>query len=322
MATPVAAAAIVYYAVQGLRLANGDSAPLQNFVPQLIRVGTVIWLSSNLGAFNQWVRDIFFTGLPNALGAVIANSTGATGNSLGATAAIFDNIWSQIWIIVGSVWAQVGFSAMGAVTAIAGVLAAIFGTLGLVVSGAGLCVRADGAGGDRLPRPGDHRLRDVRCHPPDLRARAGQDRRPDRAADRRADRSANRADGRPVVHRAGRHGGLQRDGQRQRARGRDRDPRRAGGVVRRRRLRDVQPARGRLFDRRRHRRSRDRRCSCCTTSCNHCAAEAAMASAGPRLLHPRRETSTSRWRRGRSPAVAAMSPRCRHPHPPSPFDGR
>ncbi len=132
MATPVAAAAVVYYAVQGLRLANGDSAPLQNFVPQLIRVGTVIWLSSNLGAFNQWVRDIFFTGLPNALGAVIANSTGATGNSLGATAAIFDNIWGQIWIVVGTVWAHVGLSAMGAVTAIAGVLAAIFGTLGLV----------------------------------------------------------------------------------------------------------------------------------------------------------------------------------------------
>jgi type IV secretion system protein VirB6 len=132
MAAPVAAAAVVYYAVQGLRLANGDSTPLQNFVPQLIRVGTVIWLSSNLSAFNQWVRDIFFTGLPNALGAVIANSTGATGNSLGATAAIFDNIWGQIWIVVGTVWAHVGFSAMGAVTAIAGVLAAICGALGLV----------------------------------------------------------------------------------------------------------------------------------------------------------------------------------------------
>src|SRR4029077_2665553 len=132
MATPIAAAAIVYYAVQGLRLANGDGTPLQNFVPQLIRVGIVIWLSSNLGAFNQWVRDIFFTGLPNALGAVIANSTGATGNSLGATAAIFDNIWSQIWIVVGGVWAQAGFSTAGAITAIAGVLAAIFGTLALV----------------------------------------------------------------------------------------------------------------------------------------------------------------------------------------------
>ena len=59
MATPIAAAAVVYYAVQGLKLANGDPTPLQNFVPQLIRVGTVIWLSSNLSAFNQWVTGIF-----------------------------------------------------------------------------------------------------------------------------------------------------------------------------------------------------------------------------------------------------------------------
>jgi type IV secretion system protein VirB6 len=133
MATPIAAAAVVYYAVQGLKLANGDPTPLQNFVPQLIRVGTVIWLSSNLSAFNQWVTGIFFTGLPNALAAAIANSTGSTGNSVNATAAIFDNIWSQIWVVVGTVWAQAGFSTMGAVAAVAGVLAAIIGTLGLLL---------------------------------------------------------------------------------------------------------------------------------------------------------------------------------------------
>src|SRR3954452_9887040 len=94
MATPVAAAAMVYYAVQGLRLANGDSTPLQNFVPQLIRVGTVIWLSSNLSAFNQWVRDIFFTGLPNALATTIGSATGGTAvaNGVSATGAIFDGL--------------------------------------------------------------------------------------------------------------------------------------------------------------------------------------------------------------------------------------
>ena len=71
VATPIALAAVVYYAVQGLKLANGDPAPLHSFVPQLIRVGVVIWLSSNLDAFNLWVRDVFFTGLPNALAAAV-----------------------------------------------------------------------------------------------------------------------------------------------------------------------------------------------------------------------------------------------------------
>src|ERR1700676_775932 len=92
MATPIAAAAIVYYAVQGLRLANGDSTPLQNFVPQLIRVGTVIWLSSNLSAFNQWVTNIFFTGLPNALATAIGNGAVNAPTGLSGTAAAFDNV--------------------------------------------------------------------------------------------------------------------------------------------------------------------------------------------------------------------------------------
>src|SRR3954452_8374461 len=106
MAAPVAAAAVVYYAVQGLRLANGDSTPLQNFVPQLIRVGTVIWLSSNLSAFNQWVRDIFFTGLPNALATTIGNATTATttpalSGGVNAAGAVFDSLWTAIWQVVG-----------------------------------------------------------------------------------------------------------------------------------------------------------------------------------------------------------------------------
>jgi type IV secretion system protein VirB6 len=133
MATPIALAAVIFYAVQGLKLANGDGTPLQNFVPQLIRVGTVIWLSSNLSAFNQWVKDIFFTGLPNALGAAITNSTGSTANSVASTAVIFDNIWNQMWFVVGTVWMQVGWSAMGVVAALAGVMTAIAGGLGLIV---------------------------------------------------------------------------------------------------------------------------------------------------------------------------------------------
>ena len=239
MATPIAAAAVIYYAVQGLKLANGDPTPLQNFVPQLIRVGTVIWLSSNLSAFNQWVTGIFFTGLPNALAAAIANSTGSTGNSVNATAAIFDNIWSQIWVVVGTVWAQAGFSTMGAVAAIAGVLAAIIGTLGLSASCSGLRMRADGIGGHRVPRASNHRLRDVRRDPPDLRARGGQGRRPDHSADVRTHRSANSADGRSMVHRAGYDGEHERVGQRQRPGRGDTDSYRLGGVVYRRCFRDL-----------------------------------------------------------------------------------
>ena len=133
MATPIALAAVAYYGVQGLKLANGDPSPLQGFVPQLIRVGVVIWLSSNLEAFNFWVRDIFFTGLPNYLGGVVTGSTGGSINSLSATSAAFDNIWSQLWVIIGTVWMQVGLSVTSVVLALAGLMTAVVGGLGLVV---------------------------------------------------------------------------------------------------------------------------------------------------------------------------------------------
>lgn len=135
MATPIAMAAVVYYAVQGLKLANGDAEPLQGFVPQLIRVGVVIWLSSNLVAFNQWVRAIFFVGLPNALVTAIGSSTGTTATTVNATAAVFDGIWNQVWVVVGTSWVQAGLS-------VTGIIAGLSGFLTALICGLGLCIMA------------------------------------------------------------------------------------------------------------------------------------------------------------------------------------
>lgn len=133
MATPIALSAVLYYILQGIKLANGDSSPLRDFVPQLIRVGTVIWLSSNLDAFNYWVRDVFFTGLPNALAGVVASSTGPAANSVTNTAAIFDAVWSQVWAVIGLCWMQIGFSVTGVLAGLTGLMTGLAGGLGLVV---------------------------------------------------------------------------------------------------------------------------------------------------------------------------------------------
>lgn len=135
MAGPIVMAAVVYYGVQGLKLANGDPEPLQGFWMQLIRVGVVIWLSTNLPAFNQWVRAIFFVGLPNALVAAIGSSTGTTATTVNATAAIFDGIWNQVWVVVGTSWVQAGLS-------VTGIIAGLSGFLTALICGLGLCIMA------------------------------------------------------------------------------------------------------------------------------------------------------------------------------------
>ena len=133
MAGPIVMAAVVYYGIQGLKLANGDPEPLQGFWLQLIRVGVVIWLSTNLTAFNQWVRAIFFVGLPNALVTAIGSSTGTTATTINATAAVFDGIWNQVWVVVGTSWMQAGLNVTGIIAGLSGFLTALICGLGLVM---------------------------------------------------------------------------------------------------------------------------------------------------------------------------------------------
>jgi len=48
MELPITAAAILFYAFQGIELANGNPEPLNNFIPQLIRVLLILWLTTNI----------------------------------------------------------------------------------------------------------------------------------------------------------------------------------------------------------------------------------------------------------------------------------
>ena len=133
MATPVALCACLYYIMQGLRWANGDASVADGFWPQLIKVGIVMWLASNLDAFNLWVRDLFFVGIPATFARVVSSSTGPTAGTLDGTAAVFDAVWTQLWVIVGTVWMQVGFSVTGVLAGLTGLLTALFGGASLLV---------------------------------------------------------------------------------------------------------------------------------------------------------------------------------------------
>lgn len=131
--TPIALCAALYYVVQGIKYAQGDAEVMHGFWGRLIKIGVLVWLSTNLDAFNYWIRDFVFLGLPKALVVALGPAMGAAPGTVTTTAAMFDNVWSQLWVIIGMVWMQMGFSVTGMLAGIVGVLTALFGGGGLLV---------------------------------------------------------------------------------------------------------------------------------------------------------------------------------------------
>lgn len=131
--TPIALCAALYYVVQGVKLAQGDSEVMHGFWGRLVKIGVVVWLATNLDAFNYWIRDFIFLGIPNALVTAMGPAMGAGPGTVTTTAAMFDNVWSQMWQVISLVWMQMGFSVTGMLAGIVGVLTALFGGGGLLV---------------------------------------------------------------------------------------------------------------------------------------------------------------------------------------------
>lgn len=129
--TPIALCACLYYVTQGVRLAQGDAQVMHNFWGRLIRVGILIWLSTNLTAFNLWIRDLVFLGIPASLNAALGPAVGLPPGNVATVAALFDSEWSQIWVASALVWEQLGFSASGMLAGLSGMMTAIIGGLGL-----------------------------------------------------------------------------------------------------------------------------------------------------------------------------------------------
>lgn len=134
-ATPLILTATAFYVIQGIKLANGDATPLLGFVPQLIRIGMVLYLATNVEANTYWIRGVLMEGLPVAIGNAVATGTGSVAHGVSPTGALLDSLYAQIWVAISSCWALVGFSVTGVVAGIAGVLTALAGGLSLAIMG-------------------------------------------------------------------------------------------------------------------------------------------------------------------------------------------
>jgi len=138
MELPAAAAAILFFTWQGIEFSKGDPAPLQNLIPNLLRVLAILWLTTNVTAYDYYVHQMFYVGLPNALVQAAASAGGTLAvadlTNVSATAAVFSQLWNQMWIAIGMAWAHAGVTELVAVF-LAGLLTAIMAGLGLLVLG-------------------------------------------------------------------------------------------------------------------------------------------------------------------------------------------
>jgi len=113
---PIATCAALWFLWQGIRVANGDNEPLQKLVPSFIKISAIVALSANLANFNYWVRNLFYSGIPIALGNAVSGTNDPTG--VQGVGASFDQIWDLMWVDVGHVFAKAGTFDVGSKVAV------------------------------------------------------------------------------------------------------------------------------------------------------------------------------------------------------------
>ena len=111
MAGPVGSLCLLYLGARGVRVAQGDAMAMNNLWFNFVKIIIVIGLATNLGNFDTYVRDLFYTNLPNTLNAAVGGQL--VTNGVNGTAATFDNIWAQMWVQISNVYQQAGILDFG-----------------------------------------------------------------------------------------------------------------------------------------------------------------------------------------------------------------
>lgn len=140
MQPPLISMAVIYFCLMGWRVASGDLERVNSFTFDMVKIGFILYLATNLTAFNKWVVGVFELGFPNQLSmAVMGGDTGTVGTVSGVGSAI-DKIWAQMWVRAGTVWAQAGM--LDVSSRIVAAASVLVGGLGLVlISGVYLVAR-------------------------------------------------------------------------------------------------------------------------------------------------------------------------------------
>lgn len=111
MAGPVGSLCLLYLGARGVRVAQGDAMAMNNLWFNFVKIIIVVGLATNLGNFDTYVRDLFYTSLPNTLNTAVGGTL--VTNGVNGTASTFDNIWAQLWVQISNVYQQAGIFDFG-----------------------------------------------------------------------------------------------------------------------------------------------------------------------------------------------------------------
>lgn len=98
---PLIACCAIFCIWHGIRIANADGVPVHKLVPVFLKIAAIVWLATNLAEFNYYVRDVFYDGLPHALGMAVL---GKSPTSTEAVGSAFDSVWRQAWVLAADVY--------------------------------------------------------------------------------------------------------------------------------------------------------------------------------------------------------------------------
>ncbi len=132
MQAPLASMAVIYFAMEGWKVAAGDLDRLNSFTFTMAKIGLIFMLAANMTAFNTWVVGVFEHGFPDAISrAVTVGASDSTSNTVAGVAGAIDKIWANMWARTATVWMIAGTFDVSS-RLIAGV-AAVIGSIGLVL---------------------------------------------------------------------------------------------------------------------------------------------------------------------------------------------
>ncbi len=105
MPIPLASMAVIYFAMEGWRVAAGDLDRLNSFTFTMAKIGLIFMMATSMTAYNTWVVGVFEHGFPDAISrAVTTGASDSTSNTVAGVAGAIDKLWANMWARAATVW--------------------------------------------------------------------------------------------------------------------------------------------------------------------------------------------------------------------------